>query len=419
MNENTTATAALYLDLRRKKKDDTYPVKIRITYERETKFYPLKIDLTEDDFKYIQTESKPKKLKDIAIQLRGQLSKAEIIIGQLHNFSFDAFGKAFINPLKRKNNILDVYDEYIALLYEEDRVGTAQSYEISKKSFLTFVQEHNPKKDDLQFRELTPNFFMAFERWMLKKGNSINTVGIYTRAMRAIINYSINEKNEFPKELYPFGKGRQKYQIPSVQNVKRALKKDELGAIFNFTIENDPNMEKARDFWFFSYQCNGINTRDIANLKYSNLSEKAITFIRNKTRRATKGKQKNIIAPRTNYLDKVILLYGNKPALPDTYVFPVFKEGMTEMQKVNATRDFFTFINHNMARLLKLVGIDKPVTTYWARHSYATVAIQNGAHIAFISDSLGHADVKTTEIYIGSFEESVKKDFADKLMDFD
>ncbi len=126
---------------------------------------------------------------------------------------------------------------------------------------------------------------------MTEKGNSVSTVGIYLRNLRRIYNISINE-GFTPKEYYPFG--IDKYVVPSSVNHKRALTFEQVNLIFNHKCYH-PNMEKFRDIWMFSYLCQGMNFKDIANLKWSNLDNDKLYFIRQKSSRANKGKQKKTI----------------------------------------------------------------------------------------------------------------------------
>ena len=71
-----------------------------------------------------------------------------------------------------------------------------------------------------------------------------------------------------------------------------------------------------------------------------------------------------------------------------------------------------------MKRIGKGLGIDSKLTTYSARHSFATVLKRSGAPIEFISESLGHADLRTTETYLGSFEDSTRESFQKQLLNF-
>jgi integrase/recombinase XerD len=100
---------------------------------------------------------------------------------------------------------------------------------------------------------------------MLNNGNTKTTVGIYTRNLRSIYNYGISKNVIKKDENYPFGK--RKYVIPSGSNKKKALSQNEVSLIYNYqTTANSPE-DKAKDFWIFSYLCNGINFKDIALMK--------------------------------------------------------------------------------------------------------------------------------------------------------
>ncbi len=101
------------------------------------------------------------------------------------------------------------------------------------------------------------------------------------------------EHGDIPVELYPF----KKYKIPTGQNIKKALSKQDPKTLYTAQLTLDNHQEKARDFWFFSYQCNGMNFRDIAELKYKNINKNSLSFLRHKTLRTTKDKPKPIIVP--------------------------------------------------------------------------------------------------------------------------
>ena len=62
-------------------------------------------------------------------------------------------------------------------------------------------------------------------------------------------------------------------------------------------------------------------------------------------------------------------------------------------------------MNYCLKEIAKIIGIEH-LTSYVARHSYATVLKNSGVNIALISETLGHSDLKTTQIYLDSFENS-------------
>jgi hypothetical protein len=99
---------------------------------------------------------------------------------------------------------------------------------------------------------------------------------------------------------------KRKYVIPTGRNVKRSFIKDEIKEIFHYVTDAAINMKRAKDFWMFSYLCNGINMMDIARLKWKNLDSLTITFIREKTKRTSKGNPITITAARNEYINRII-----------------------------------------------------------------------------------------------------------------
>ena len=81
-------------------------------------------------------------------------------------------------------------------------------------------------------------------------------------------------------------------------------------------------------------------------------------------------------------------------------------------------KNFIKFVNQHIKKLCLANDITTEVSTYWARHTFATLAVRNGASLEFIQESLGHGDLKTTQGYFAGFDNEAKKEFAGKIMDF-
>jgi integrase/recombinase XerD len=114
---------------------------------------------------------------------------------------------------------------------------------------------------------------------------------------------------------------------------------------------------------------------------------------------------------------KLFNKWGNDPLIPNNYVFRILKPGLNPEQVHNRIHDFYSEINSHMKIIAGKLGILKPVTTYTARHSFATVLKRNGASVEFISESLGHSDIRTTESYLAAFDSNMKREWAKKLFD--
>lgn len=384
------------LNRQRQKEDGTYPVRLRITFNRRRKYYTTGIDLTDEGFKRItKGERFSRDEREIIRKLDRYKSKALDVAEKLHVFTFDAFENAFFENRDINKSVSYAFDKYIESLRLQDRIGTAESYGNAKSSLESF-------KKNLEFAEVTPNFLRRYENWMLENNRSISTVGIYLRSLRAIFN-----KQDIDKTLYPFGRG--KYIIPTSKNIKKALTLEEIQKIYQYEPDPNTNEEMARDYWMFLFISNGMNVKDFCLLRWSNIEGDMITYVREKTKR-TNQEQRHIEVALKPETKEIIKKYGVRSLQKDAFIFPHLNDKMNTEEQRDTYKQLTKVINDNMKRIAGKLGIDKPVTTYYARHSFATILKHSGAGIELISELLGHSDLKVTESYLKSFaKEEIQK----------
>jgi integrase/recombinase XerD len=400
------ATTAIILDTRYKKTtSDTYPVRLRITYKKIQKYYPTSYNLTESQWKKMRG-SRPDELKETWLLLSAIEKKASGIIDKMRLFAFTEFKKHFDRTSTDTSLLSTAFTEYIKCLYENDQVGTAISYSNAKNSLERF-------KKDLSFAEATPELLKQYERWMLKKGNSYTTIGMYLRNVRSLFNKAIAD-GEIEQSAYPFG--NRKYTIPKGSGKKTALPISEMALINNYKAPKDSVLEMTQAYFMFMYLGNGINPKDTCLLKFPNMDGEYIRFKREKTIR-TKTDQEAIVIHLKPQMMKIIRKWGN-PNNPDNYIFPILSQGMDAITIKQKVRDFTCLLNKNLKIIASEVGIDKNLTTYVARHSFSTVLKRSGASTELISEALGHSDLKTTKNYLSSFEDDTMKKATDALMAF-
>jgi integrase/recombinase XerD len=402
-------TFQVILDERKIKSDGTYPLKLRVTYDRKRTYYGVGIDLTKEQFEKVG-KSKQENLKDIRFQINALEIRAENIYKAMDKFNVAAFSKIFLaKPVEERP--VDVYSmllSYIDKLKTENRVSTYQSYQCALISLKKF-------KARLKFEEITPEFLDSYERYMLECGKSSTTVGIYLRSLRTIYNQAI-EADLVKKELYPFKKS--KFQIPAGRNIKKALLIGEIEQIINYKTEIGTSMDKAKDFWLFSYLCNGLNIKDICRIHYKDIDGDMLNVIRAKTQHTTKSNQQVISIHLPELALKIIDKWGQKPISPSLHVFPILSNGISALRERELVQHFTKLVNKYMSRIGKSLGISKPITSYTARHSFSTVLKRAGAPMEYISESLGHSSFKTTQSYLDSFEDDVKKNYSTLLTKF-
>jgi integrase/recombinase XerD len=410
----------LYLDTRRQKDNGSYPVRIRV-YDaliKKARLYTTTFDLSEKDFSRIFFPEVGQKLRREEKEIQSDLlaiegdykEKAE----SLGFFTFDAFEKLFEIKKGDQINVLWHYETIIQVLMETNRFGTALTYKTSLNSIKSFWKAKTGREPkQIHFQEITVRFLESYEAWMTDSENkSLNTVGIYLRNLRVIFNKAVDAKI-IEREVYPFGS--RKYEIPASSNTKKAFDSEQLAKLFQ-AIPANKEQEKAKDFWFFSFVCNGMNIKDIVYLKWKNIVGGQIEFVREKTKRTKKAKQKVIQVPLTDFAKEFIEKYGVKDK--SQYVLPIINDEMTEVEKDDKKRTFTRFINQHLKNLAKANGLTEDISTYWARHSFATTAVRKSASMEFVSEALGHSDLKTTKNYFAGFEDKTKREILEDITDF-
>ena len=449
--ETSQVTTAIILDLRRKKMDGTYPLKLRVINERKSNVYPISIKLNDKitinsltlvDYDKVKGLKSPEgtvftykhkdTYKDIKKKLTDKEEEAIEIIKRLDYFHFDKFREEFqreeTKPAGEPNNVFFQYERYIEILELNDQLGTASNYSLSCKSIKRFIKAEKGKEPTrLDFRDVTVDFLKKYENFMYnegkdeengKSGKSATTVSMYLRALRTIFNTAIDARVIKP-EIYPFRRSiseKKKYEIPTGHKVKKALGKEDLKKLFNAK-PLTPGQEKAKDFWFFSYICNGMNIKDICLLRNENIESESLNFLRAKTRN-TKKSQRPIIVPLIDYSKSVIEKYWSSDPNPKAFVFSVLNISDSEQARRKRIHAFTRFINQHIKLLAESVGVTKDISTYFARHSFATQAIQNGKGFEFVGEALNHSDLRTTKDYFAGFADDTKKDFMEGLMKF-
>lgn len=409
---------SIYYDTRRKTKDSKYPVKLRVftPTPRKQKFYPTEFYLTEQEISDIQNLKKPRaRIKDLKLKINALEKHADDVAKNIIPFNFEHFEKKLY---KNKNTFIKPiyhYRQTIEQLENENRISTASNYDLSEKSIISYIG--SKAYEHLTFFDITPKWLQGYENYMTQQGKSLTTVSIYLRALRTIFNIAIFE-NDIEKDCYPFSRTKRdkKYQIPNTNKVKKALSNTELSTLFNAEPKT-PEQCKAKDFWFFSYACNGINTKDIANLKFKDLDSDKFTFYRAKTLTTSKANLTPITVYLNDFSKAIIDKYGNKNTDPENYVFSIINSYQNPKEQHKSINNFNRFVSQNLQVLCKQICLPK-VSFYWARHSFATNAVRKGASLEFMQEALGHNNIKTTQNYFAGFENETKKELALSIMDF-
>ena len=162
-----------------------------------------------------------------------------------------------------------------------------------------------------------------------------------------------------------------------------------------------------------------MNMKDLILLKWENVHDDRITYFRKKTITTKKTNLKEITVFLNDFSKSILDKYGDKTKSINDYVFNILNPHDSAIEEDKKVKNFISHINHFFDKYARSLGFDFKISTYWARHSFATISIQKGASMEFISEALNHSNLNVTKQYFSGFEEEAKKEFANALMNFE
>ena len=398
----TTSVEAICLNYR-PKKDNTYPLMLRLTKSGKRKYVSLGLSVEERfwDFK----KNTPKRncpdrdailsvIERKSKQYREQITQFKV---EGKDYTLETLVQRVENPV-RQMNFGEYLDYFIQQLKEENRLGYAESFKGLKSSLIRYCDSL-----DFQFTHIDQQWLKGYEMFLIRSGKKENTIGIRFRSLRVIFNKAVSEKL-VKREYYPFDD----FKVSKFheQTMKRAISKEDIKRIIELdlrtvTTYHSPYLSLGRDLFLFSYLSCGINLTDMARIRYCDIFEGRLSYHRQKT-----GKLISLqLQPMAL---QIIEKYRKSDATPNDYVFPILdrKVHKTAVQIRDKVRKANKATNKALHKIGEKLGIPIDLTTYVARHSYATVLKRSGVSTAIISESLGHSSEKVTQIYLDSFENS-------------
>ena len=384
-------------------KNNESPLMIRVCKDRKMKYQSLGISILPKywDFKANKPTSKcPNKEyieRLIAEKVKVYTDKVIEFKSQEKEFTATSLMEKVNKPVKRKT-VQEVFNQYIQELESANRLRYADMYKCTMHSLIKFN-----KHLDIPFSDMDTIWLKRYEVWLQSQGLAINTLGTRFRHLRVIYNFAIEEKI-VNSEYFPFNSF--KVSKLSQTTAKRSIQKDEILSVLNYQGQT-PLECLAIDLFTFSYLAAGINFGDIARLTKDNILENRLIYIRKKT-------QKQIKVSLQEQAIKLIQKYS----MPDNpYLFPILSSfHKTEQQKVNRIHKIIAKVNKSLKEIGERLNIPIDLTTYVARHSFATVLKRSGVNTSLICEALGHSSERVTQIYLDSFGNDQMEDAMKNLL---
>lgn len=401
LNQNPTdmTSSTVVLFTSKTLKNGTHPIMIRVIENRKPRYVSLGYSALKEhwDFKkQLPNRKHPNRLElEMVIQRRIQEMQLVRIENDLDET--EVTSESLLKPIVTRNQRVSFVQfgyEYCKELQDADRVKTAQLYRDAIRRLCKVVEI-----PDITFKQITPQLLCSFEAKLLATGIIENSVAVYMRSLRAIYNRGILMK-KVTENSYPF----KAYKVSKLDNrtEKRAITKDQIRQIVGYETTPRTKVDFAKKVFLFSYYCRGINFKDIALLTDANLRGDRLVYKRSKTGQAFSMK---LLEPAQAILKEMM---AESATMGSNYLFPILSPfHATSAQKNDRLKRVLREVNKELKEIAKALKIDILLTTYVARHSFATILKHSGISTSVISESLGHATEQITQTYLDSFENSV------------
>ena len=288
-----------------------------------------------------------------------------------------------IQQLPTSQSVFMFFRQQIAKKEQMQCVGTKNNYTNAVNRFIEF---RNQK--DLTFSQMTADMMEMYQAWLWNRGVGQNTVSFYLRTLRTLHHKAVEAGQATSNDIFAH------VQTANVRTAKRAISVKDIRKIEKLDLPRGSSLDKARDMFLFSFYLRGMAFVDMAFLKKSDLKCGLVSYNRRKTHQNL-----NIewIKPMQAIIDKYAEQTKDSP-----YMLPILTGKETSPYTQYRKVEYNT--NYNLKKIGKMIGLKIPLTTYVARHTWASIALHMNIPIATISEGMGHNSYKTTQIYLESID---------------
>lgn len=288
--------------------------------------------------------------------------------------------------------------EVIGMLKREGKFPAMHVYACTLRSYEKFcAEERHPKNitASLSMQEIfTPERLKEYEDWLAGQQSSPNTISTYMRTLQAVYNRWMSPGIEgynpvLFKDVYTKVESR----------TKRALTAEQMEQLRNtdFSVLT-LRQQQVLTYFLLMFMLRGMPFIDLVHLRKSDLRNRRITYRRHKT-----GKLMVVDVPP----DAMRLLQKYRDKTDSEYLFPLLHGGLFMEEHHHRYQETLRHFNRELARLMKQLLPGVSVSSYTARHTWATLAYHSGVPVGLISQSLGHSSIRVTMTYLKPFDAEV------------
>ena len=388
------ANIKIVLDSRRAKADGSYNIIFRIT--QHNRIYTLNSGISVVEIFWnkqkLQVDKSHPNAKLLNLKLTKEYFKIQEFLLRLgDDFTIDKL-RTLIDgkSLERNDETFKSFsDKLILQLMQTNKIGNALVYQTATNRFIDFCGEN------IKFNQIDFNLIEQFTHRLSLDGLKQNSISNYLRTIRAIFNKAIKQKI-VERSNYPF----YEFTVKSESTLKRAISREDIVKLMNVEVEKNSPSEKALNYFLLSFYLIGMSFTDMAYLKRENIVNNRIVYRRKKTHKTYSVK----LFPEVK---KLLFSFRQET---NGFLLPILTDNIPEnsLKSKRMIQQWIKMTNKNLKRLAIKSDVNVTVTTYVARHTFATTAKKLGYSNELIAEALGHQfGNKTTNIYLDFFDKEV------------
>lgn len=369
------ATVKLYLDTRRIRSNNLYPLSIIVRHNNKAIYFATGYSVAPEFFnEQTITQEKTAEAKALRIAVQFKLNKIETLLqrldedGKLYSMSIQMLKKHITKSLKgTQSSSISISDTFLEVIELKRTEGTKRTY----RTVLHAIEAFAPQET---LDSVNKPWLFRFDNYLIEQRIKPNTRNTYLVRLHNVINYALDMEYI---SIDPF----RRFKLPSEETKHRALSRAQLSYLRTMPLPE--RLQPARDFFFLSFFLIGINPTDLVHLQKEDYKDGRIQYRRAKTDKRydikVEPEAAALIEQHKSSGDALVQFYDprkRKSPIPEYY--------------------------HAYERIAALsAGVLPVITPYWARHSWATEAASLGVTDSVIAQALGHSNgFTTTRIYI-------------------
>ena len=386
------------------KKNGTQSVQIRVTQFREMKRIGVGFSVLAKDW---NAEKKNIRSSDPLYRQKNATLKSKLLELETEYLKKSLMRQPVTSgSLVRKLKKQVLGDSFLEYADRRIELHASPATRKAQRSVIGKLREYR-RGEDLLFVEIDYDFLEAYQRYLKRLGNALNTIHANFKTIKALYNHAVKSGNYEPEKVSPFAR----FSVKKEKSKRAKLTEAQIEALAALVIRPGINEFHARNIFLFSYYTQGMRTADVLQLTWGQVEQERLSYTARKT-----GKPRSIkLIPKAA---AILDLYRVPYQRPTDYVFWFLKG----KQRKNFTEDAWmgvisaanALINKHLAVLAGRIGVPR-ISMHVARHSFADMARQKTGNVYLVSEALDHSSVSVTEHYFASARRDENDGFSDAV----